>query len=256
MQKMTLSAAGLMSMGLAMAGQTASADFQNVSIEQHTTVSIGGSDYDVFRVYANFSDPNDRLVAIFGSPTLGSLTIESRNSDDTGVGGAVYNAPGMGNLAPTEDQIATNPDREWDTFGTIGLSVWEQSPYGNMAAITPQFPNLEGTTYTMSNGAWYIVPTFDHDNNAGTPQIPPPQTQAGWTGDGDVALRVLALQLTVPAGGNVRGIINIDWFPPPGQGQGEAVVHQPFQTFNSFTVPGPGSLTLLGLAALLRRRRR
>jgi hypothetical protein len=235
----------------------AMAVYTGLTAQLHTTVSIGGQDHSVFRIYANFDDPGDRLVAVFGSPSLGSMTLQSRNGSDTDFGNPFYNNPtgGGGITAPSEEQIAIDPDRRWDTFATIGLSTVDQSPVGDFTSLTPGFQGVVGTEYVVTNGAWYSLPTFDDDGDTGTPEVPPPQTLAGWTGDGDDALRVMLLQLTVVAGDNVRGTINIDYFPPLGTGGGTIVVHQPFQTFNTF-IPAPSSVALLLVAAAGRSRRR
>jgi len=230
--------------------------YTGISAHLHTTVPIGGQSYDVYRLYANFDDPGDRLVAVFGSPMLGPMTLQTRNSNDTALGSAFYNSPLDRITAPSAAVIGLDPNEQWDTFVTIGVSVTDQSPYGDMTYLTPGFTGISGTSTTYTNGGWYTVPTFDHDTNPSTPDIPPPQTLAGWTGDGDSALRVLIMQLTVRAGENIRGTINIDLFPPMGQGGGFPVIHQPFQTFNTYVAPGPSVLALLAVACVRGQRRR
>lgn len=242
-------------LAIVLAASPAQAAYTGLSVQLHTSVTIGGQGYDVYRVYANFSDPGDRLVGVFGSPSLGATTIQTRNAGDTALGNVLYNTPG-GVTAPSQSAIDASPERQWDTFATIGLSIVDQSPYGDFTFVTPGFVGIAGNNYTITNGGWFSIPTFDHDNNPSTPQIPPPQTLAGWTGDGDLPLRVMLMQLTVQAGENVRGTINIDIYPPMGGGGGQTVVHQPFQTFNSYTAPGPSVLALLGAAGFVRRGRR
>ena len=241
-----------------LAASTASslADYTGLAVELHTTVQIDGQPFSVFRVYANFDNPGDRLVAGFGSPNYGPSIIQTRNADDTDFGDPLYNSPFNGITAPNQELINLNPRNQWDTYVTLGVNIADQSPYGDMTFLTPGFVGLSGNNFSMANAAWYTFPTFDHDNNASTPDIPPPQSVAGWDGDGDSALRVMLLQLTVPQGNNVRGLLNIDIFPPLGGGGGQVVQHEPFQSFNSYTIPGPTALGLLGLAALCARRRR
>src|SRR5262245_55385344 len=215
--------------------------YTGVTIEQHASVVIGGSDYDVYRVYANFSDPGDRLVVGFGSPALGPMTVQTRNFNDSDFGNPFFNVPGH-TTAPSQFDIAGNPDAEWDTFVTIGTPIADLPAGYDQTLLTPGFIPISGNNWVIGNSAWYVLPTYDHDNNPGTPQIPPEQSVASWTGDGDLQNRVMMMQLTVAAGDNVRGTLNLDWFPPVGQGQ--VVVHETIQTFN--TIPGPSALGLLG----------
>ena len=72
---------------------------------------------------------------------------------------------------------------------------------------------------------------------------------------GDPLLRVLMMQLTVNAGDNVRGTVNISGINQTGLA-GASSFTLSNQTFNSFTAPAPSVLTLLGLAALYTHRRR
>jgi hypothetical protein len=233
------------------------ATYQGLSIEQHTTTMIGGNPYDVYRVYANFSDANDRLVVGFGSPSMGAMTVQTRNEDDSDFGDALFNTPG-GVTAPSQLEIDANPAAQWDTFASIGVSIADQAPDGDLTSLTPGFGQIQGNNWSQNNAAWYVLPTIDHDNNPGTPEVPPPQTLASFAGDGNAALRVLMLQLTVVSGQNVRGTLNLGWFPPLGGGGGQIVIDEPFETFNSFTIPGPGAIALLvigGVVGVGGRRR-
>jgi hypothetical protein len=194
------------------------ADYDGLTIEMHTSVDVNGSMYDVWRLYANFTNPGDRLVTGFGSPTLGAITLQTRNSNDT-------------------------------DFGNPFLRV------GDMTMLTPCFVPIEGVNWSQSNQAWFIFPTFDHDSNPNTPHEPPVQTVAGWQGDGDALNRVLMAQLTVQSGENVRGTINLAWFHAIGGG-GQFELQESVQTFNSFIVPGPSVLAALGMMTLMARGRR
>jgi hypothetical protein len=232
--------------------QSALAVYTGLTIENHATVSIGSESYNVWRLYANFSDPGDRLVVGFGSPTYGTMTVQSRNFNDSDFGSPFFNIPG-GTTAPSQATIDANPDAEWDTFVTIGTPIAELPFDGDHTSLTPGFTPITGTNWSINNAGWYLTPTYDHDSNAGTPPIPPEQSVASWAGDGDLANRVLMMQVTVKADENVRGTLNLSWFPPIGQG--EIVTNQAVQTFNSF-IPGPSALGLLGVVALAGRWRR
>jgi hypothetical protein len=231
----------------------AHAVYTGLTIEMHSTVSIDDSSYNVWRVYANFSDPGDRLVAGFGATDFGDITLQARNGDDTDFGNPFFNTGGN-STAPWQEEIDLNPAVQWDTYVTIGTPLADLAPGNDQTSLTPGFVPISGNNWVQNDVAWYAVPTHDHDNNAGTPEVPPAQTLAGWQGDGDAANRVMMLQLTVASGDNVRGTVNLAWFAPIQFGG--FVVNQPIQTFNSFTVPGPSALGLLGAAALIRRRRR
>ena len=228
------------------------AAYTGLTIELHTSVVIGGENYNVYRLYANFSDPGDRLVIGFGSPTYGTMTVQSRNSNDTDFGNPFFNVPGH-TTAPWQDDIDANPDLEWDTFVTIGTPKGNLPFDGDHTLLTPGFTPISGTNWSINNAGWFLTPTYDDDGNPNTPEVPPEQSVAGWTGDGDLLNRVMMMQLTVKAGDNVRGTLNLDWFPPVGQG--EIVVNPSVQTFNSF-IPGPSALGLLGIVALVARVRR
>src|SRR5262245_35937657 len=91
MQKLTALSV-LTGVGCAMVLSTqANAVYLGMSVQKYTVVNIGGINHDVWRVYVNFSNPGDQLIAVAGSPNLGPLTIESRNGTDTGPGSAFYN---------------------------------------------------------------------------------------------------------------------------------------------------------------------
>jgi hypothetical protein len=232
------------------------ADYDGLTIEMHTSVDVNGSMYDVWRLYANFTNPGDRLVTGFGSPTLGAITLQTRNSNDTDFGNPFLRVGGLV-TAPSQDQIDNNPAAQWSTFVTLGVSIRDQAPllFGDMTMLTPGFVPIEGVNWSQSNQAWFTFPTFDHDSNPNTPHEPPVQTVAGWQGDGDALNRVLMAQLTVQSGENVRGTINLAWFHAIGGG-GQFELQESVQTFNSFIVPGPSVLAALGMMTLMARGRR
>lgn len=239
------------SLGVVLAtGVAAHADYQGLSVERHTTVNIAGITRDVYRVYANFDDPGNHLTALSGSPNLGVMTIESRNSIDSGPGSNFFNSPLVGNRPPTQEVIDLDADAAWDSFYTIGISVADQAPYGDQMQFTPGFPSLVGNLVTTGNGGWSAFPSLDHDGDPGTPLIPSPQTLAGFLGDGDPFLRVMMLQLTVNAGDHVRGTMTVSVRLHVSQ-TGFSI---PNQTFSNF--PSPGALTVFALAALRWSRRR
>src|SRR6185436_14594495 len=72
----------------------AQAAFQGLSVFNHTTVNIGGTNRTVYRVYANFSNPADQVNLVYGSPTLGTMFLQSRNADDSAPGSNFANPGG------------------------------------------------------------------------------------------------------------------------------------------------------------------
>jgi hypothetical protein len=224
------------------ASAQANADYTGLSVELHTTVVAFGQPKFVYRVYANFDNENDFFTHGAGSELLGPLTIESRNSDDSGPGSNFFNPGGAsGNTAPT---VPTSPNY-WGTYVTVGISDWTQVPPSSIAGsqvdqttLSPGFPNfIVGNQLANSNMAWFTAGPVE-------------QGRAGFFGDKDAQLRVQIMQLTVNAGHHVRGTLAVGvWLDGASEGMTFAN-----QTFNS--IPAPGALGLIGAAGLIRRRRR
>jgi hypothetical protein len=229
----------------------ADASYQGLTVVKHTTAAVQGIQRDVYRVYAMFSDPGDFLTSVAGSPTLGNMIIETRNSTDTGAGGNFVNPPGGGSTAPTFYALGTQI--EWDTFVDIGLA---SVPYGGIDAtgLSPGFAGVPNGGLNTDNAGWFTT--------GGVPQGMAGNGTANVGGSGNWG--VLMLQLTVNAGNNVRGTVNVGGinnnplaggttFQTNSNGQGGP------QAFNSAEViPAPGVLALVGIAGLVgasRRRR-
>ena len=237
-------------LSLAMFASPAHAVYSHLSVVHHASVNIGGTDRWVYRVYANFTDAADRGVFVAGTDQIGPLVVQSRNADDSDFGSSFFNTPG-GTRAPSQADVDFNPNAQWDTFVTIGVSIADQGVPFDLTSTTPGFVPLSGNNWSMLDGGWLVSPTIDHDNDPQSPQIAPPQTIAGFAGDGDLQNRVLLMQLTVNAGDNVRGSLSLMTFQPYPSFSNTLYVAQ---TFNS--VPGPGVLGLLATAMLRSSRRR
>jgi hypothetical protein len=219
----------------------AAASYQGLQLEQHTTVDAGGAMRDVWRVYAMFSDPNDYLLGVNGSPTLGALNIQTGSFG--GPSGVFFNPGGLavGNTAPSLEAIATNPDLQWGTFATIGVSIADQGsgPTGDPdeTDLSPGFPNfINGSQISNSNMGWFVPG-------------PIVQSYAGYAADGDAPLRVLMMQLTVNAGNWVAGTVNVF-----GQTAGGENFNVPQATFGFIPAP-PAVILMIGFAMMTRRRR-
>ena len=211
-----------------------------------TPQTVAGTLRNVYRVYANFSDPNDYLTVVFGSPTLGNMVIQSRNLTDTGPGSNFVNIVGGGATAPSLSAIAANPDVAFDTFVTIGVPVSDlgsgPAPSQDLTSLSPGFGAGIGnvSTYDNGNGGWFTPGPVD-------------QGRAGYLGDGDSLLRVLMMQLTVSSTSCVRGTVNLSGVnnTPLGGGQSFTIGGQTF-----VCIPTPGTLALLAFAGFAGRGRR
>jgi hypothetical protein len=234
-----------------LASQESHANFLGLGGQLHTTVTIGGQDKFVYRIYAVFDNPNDYFGSISGSQITGPMTIQTFTSGG-GLGAPFTNPAGGGTMAPTAEAIAANPDVEWDTFATIGMPItndFDQSGY------SPGFPGqfggqfIIGNTATTSDGAWF-TPGASEQGRAGShfavnsTFIKGEQTITG--------MGVLCGQFTVNPYEGVRGTCAVGVSIAGLSGQTLAN-----QTF-SIIVPAPGAMMVLltACAPFVRRRRR
>ena len=203
---------------------------------------------DLWRVYAHFDDPNDRMtaigVAIDGTP----MTVENVLADGVTPGSGLYE-PLFGTQADGGGPIA-NGTTGW-TQNPTGLTYDTYMTIGNEAGYTPLIDPKTGDPYFFGWGlglapnwadgtSWFI-------NNAAFVTIP-----AAPYGEPDGNGRVLVAQFNVADGEHIQGFANIIWGNVGLAGGG-------FVTEVFFTsIPAPGTLALLGLAGLfgVRRRRR
>jgi uncharacterized protein (TIGR03382 family) len=197
-----------------------------------TVTLTDGSMWDVYRVYAYVDNPADSIEAISGNAANPIIITGS---------GAFYQNKALGpnNIEPNPALFPAFPDLEWDTFVTIGRAALDLAagPTMTQGVFPPDGPGFMGDTLMITNGAWFRTP-----GNAAT-----------IAGDD---LRVLIGQFSVPAGSNtagdgsgLEGVVRV-----AGRFDGESnqFLNQTFQ------LPAPGALALLGLAGLAggRRRRR
>jgi hypothetical protein len=234
---------------------SASASYQGLSVVSSLGAPLGRITY---RVYANFSDANDYLTVVNGSPTGSTMTIQSTLLNGTGVGSAFFNpvtshgtAPNavevFGGTDPSTNPILPVPNAAFDTFFTIGVGAGQSGTGAGGANDTGQSPTMPnnfitGTSISLNNDGWFTAGPVE-------------QGRAGWLGDGDAQLRVLMMQLTVSSTSGVAGTVNIAGVNNTGLAGGTSFVLSN-QTFTSFVVPGPGAMALLGIAGLVGSRRR
>ena len=173
-----------------------------------------------YRVYANFTSEDDALLAVNGS-SLGDMSWYSWD-------GSFYNASILDSLTAPQDATPAIWLNQWDTYVTLDTDT----AAGDATALTPGFAGEVGDLagdFTTANAAWYISPDDF------------PQGLA----DG---FRIQIAQITVAtqtgAAVDGGGMINYAF------GDGTTILGE------TFVLPAPGALALLGLAGLARRRRR
>jgi hypothetical protein len=177
--------------------------YNGISVVFHTSFTSASGEKHVYRMYANFTDGADRVSAWGGSPQLGTTTLQSGPCNFV-AGSSFFQFPGS-NTAPSQEIITKIPEREWDTFATIGVSIAEQGDPFDQTLLTTGFPAfINGNQITLTDKFVFIP------NNA-------PQARADYAGDGDLLLRVMLMQLTVDAGEYPFGNVALQWKNAAGQ---------------------------------------
>ena len=179
-----------------------------------------------FRVYLDFDNETDELYAIFGD-SQSTLFTESNN-------GFYQNAFGGPTSADINPALYDPfPSLMYDSWVTIGL---EDNVDNNMLNIGIDWSDFEdnGGRFETANGTWFATP----DDS---------QVIVGED------LRLLIAQFTMlqPELGDVVGNFNI-------QGK-SGTTGDSFQVRDiawSYPVPGPGVLSMLGIAGIMFVRRR
>ena len=199
----------------------------------------------IHRVWAGFTNPNDALYVWGGGGGLGTGVIENTNALGVGLGTGFLNDINGGLLPPN----ANAGVGARDSYFTIGVTVLNQIPanQGISLLVIPGSPgDVTGNSISLSpaGGGVTTTPT----TSAGAPN---PISLAGFTGDGDLTLRVLLMQLTVHQGENVRGTIGITINNGALAGATSTLQNQSFGF-----IPAPGALSMLVVMGLAGSRRR
>ncbi len=101
------------------------------------------------RVFAEFSEPDDRLVAVCGTADA-PLQI-------TVTGGTFYQHAFGGDLAPLSILLASFPSLAWDTFVTIGVGP-NNNNGDDVTVLMPPWPGFRPSTLSTTNTGWFITP--------------------------------------------------------------------------------------------------
>lgn len=171
----------------AAAAQPCHAAFQWLRMVLYECNPPGLEDHEVWRIYAEFSHPDDRLSKVFAQSSA-PVSIGSNNG--------LYQNPAGGNTAPDAEVVAKFPLVAWDTFCTIGLARDIDS--SDQTLTSPGFPALP----VMNNTSmFWLVPNIEIEQGAP-----------------DASGRVLIMQLTVPDGSFLDANVNLTYRPAGSSG--------------------------------------
>ena len=175
-----------------------------------------------FRVYLNFDNEADELHAVYGV-TANTLFVDSLN----GFYQNAFGGPTSADINPA--LFDPFPSLMYDSWVTIGL---EDNVDNNMLNIGIDWSDFEdnGGRFETNNGTWFVTPDD-------------PQRIVGED------LRILIGQFTSLQPSfrpDIHGFINI---------QGERAVGGTYNVLD-IPLPGPGVLSMLGIAGIMFVRRR
>ena len=146
-------------------------------------------------VYAEFDDPGDTLLAVFGT-TSDPLVIET--SDPSGFFQSANG--GVDTTAKRNSALeATFPSMTADSWITIGLTDMTGNDLQDVGINFTDFN--AGGSLTIDNGTWFITPDD-------------PQGHAG----NYPGYRVLITKLTAEIGSIASGMVNMQWIDSGGNG--------------------------------------
>jgi hypothetical protein len=198
---------------------TASAGFLGIKVVSK------GNPYSllVCNVYAMFDRPGeDQMLAVYGSAEYPlNIFVE---------GGTFYNSLFGNDSAPNPVIIDVFPSLAYDSFYTIG----KKTLTGDELTLTVGLPQLMGRSIETTVAGWALVPN--------APQGDPFDPVNSFPGNG----QILIGQFSTADGTAISGT-----FLMGGVSNGQS-----FQSIETFFVPGPGGLAMLGVAGLIGTRRR
>jgi hypothetical protein len=209
---------------LVLAG-TVTAGYEGLSYEVHADEGVAGT--WTARIYANFSDENDQLNAVYGDAD-NPLSVDSTD-------GFYQNAFGGATSSSINPALyPAFPSLVYDSWATIGLEDNVDNAMGDIGIDWAPF--LAGGAIETNNGTWFTTPA-DAQSLAGP------------------EMRVMIAQLTTfkgpgPGSGVIFGHVSL---------QGKTAGGDTWVSLNdqfAYALPAPGAMALLGLAGFAGRRRR
>ena len=205
--------------GTLVAASAASAALTGASV---TSMGDIGGGVDTWRVYIEFDNPADNLLAISGNAAVAALQFQSLDGD-----ALVNEVPGLNGTRFEDTPFPTAAAYDsWVTLGETGASDTSFSP-SFLGDVSGALSVINGTSFSQADNGGYF------DQNPGTPD-----------GSGGSAL---IAQFTV-ANFTYSGTIDYTL--------GGAGSEQGTFSVTTVPVPAPGAMALLGLAGLAARRRR
>jgi len=215
----------------------ARADFTGlVAVREFPNQMTSGGLRDVFRVYAEFTNPTDRVDTWYGTEANPFLI---QNVLVNGSPGSGFFRHSFGSLPP---EIPGTPN-DWNTWATIGTTWENEMNQGSFLGAFSLPPFRNGNQITSSVGSIFLT----------SPAAPDGLGNFRISG-ADTALRTLVMQLTVMPGEQVQGMINLGGRIDTGAGYASFTALS--QTFTS--VPSPATMALFiavcGRGILVRRR--
>jgi len=197
----------------------ARADFTGLALEQYLGegwIEHGYEGLTAWRVYAEFDNEKDRLMAVHAWPGA-DLTFQSSD-------GAFWNDPAADSLIePVDFTSFSYWDNQWDSYVTIDADSAEIGRTKLSPDFAEEVGDLQGD-FTTSNAVWYIDPADD---------------LLGFADGG----RVQIAQLTVQAGQTIS-FLRVSMLLEDGT-----------QIIGA-EIPTPGGLALLAFMAMARHRQR
>ncbi len=232
--------------GLAVAG-SASATFVGFVVVT-TQVTTGGVLLDQHKIFARFNGPTDTVLNVFNLAYNGSSSAadpygQFYHKDNSDYSGGVLGQQ-YGTWAPQLTGSATL-NRPFDSFLVIGGTASAT----NSTSADPSWNSGGSGTHAGNASGWNRADLLDNGTMGWFNSSPP--TLQGRVGVApNTATDVLLAQFVIDRGGNF-GV----WSLTVGYNDGVAGSAVQFAT-NTFGVPAPGALALLGLAGFAGRRRR
>jgi len=210
----------------------ARADFVGLTVvrefpNQQTAVGIR----DVFRVYAEFTDPSDRVDTWYGTQANPFVIQNVLANGSPGSGFVNFN------LFPFRPESPDSPQK-WDTWATIGETYEGEGGGPSQLSWSPAaFPAfINGNSLTAAASVFL------------TGQLPPQGLGSFRVVGQDTATRVLLMQLTVLPGEHVQGSLSLGGRVMSGSEYESFVAAS--ATFTS--VPGPATFSAFLAVTLIR----